>query len=257
MSKIGDEGERIRSGIVELDRILGGGLPRGTFCCVQGDIGTGTTTFCTQFVWSRLVSGGLATYVCFDETAERIIEHFKGFGYDAKPYMETKHFIIQEGHPFLNSLASAGPGQTGVMERRALLKKFLEEYNRKTIEAYRQNASTKLPAVSVVDSFSSMAPYIELKSIYVLAQMIANSARRHGNLMLAVAHTGSIEANVLCACNAAADGIIKLETNLARGVLKRLMRIEKMAFTRTPERELEYVITSEQGLQIVPQKHSI
>jgi circadian clock protein KaiC len=244
--------QRIPSGITELDRILGGGFPKGVFCCVQGDIGTGTTTFCAQIVWSRLISGGLAAYVCLDETPERIIEHFKGFGYDVLTYIEKNRFLIQDGHLFINSLASSSQSQNGVAERRALLNKFVEEYSTKTCNARKQNASNTLPAVSVIDSFSSIAPYIDLKSVYVLAHMVANSARRHGNLLLAVAHTGAIEANVLCACNSAADGIIKLEGNLARGVLKRLMRIEKMAFTSTPDRELEYMITSGQGMQITP-----
>jgi KaiC/GvpD/RAD55 family RecA-like ATPase len=60
-----------------------------------------------------------------------------------------------------------------------------------------------------------------------------------------------MEANILSACNCVADGMIRLETNIARGVLKRVMRIEKMAFTSTPDVELEYVITSSRGMQIV------
>jgi KaiC/GvpD/RAD55 family RecA-like ATPase len=250
MYQNGVESERIPSGMVELDRLLGGGFPKGFLCCVQGDIGTGTTTFCAQVVWSRLISGGLAAYVCFDETPERIIEHFRGFGYDVQPYLEKNRFLIQDGHPFLSSLASSAQGQNGASERRTLLNNFLEGYSKRACVARKQNSSNTLPAVSVVDSFSSIAPYVDLKSVYVLAHMMANSARRHGNLMLAVAHTGSMEANVLNACSSAADGIIKLETNLARGVLKRLMRIEKIAFTSTPDKELEYMIIGGQGMQI-------
>ena len=242
--------ERIPSGITELDKILGGGFPAGSFCCVQGDIGAGTTTFCSQVVWSRLDSGGLAAYLCLDETPEKIIEQFKSFGHDIQPYIQQNHFIIHDGHPFLNSLASVSQGQNGESERRAILNNFVDEYAKRTCSARKQNASNTLPVVSVMDSFSSIAPYVDLRSVYVLAHMIANSARRHGNLMLAVARTGSMESNILGACNSAADGMIKLETNFARGVLRRFMRIEKMAFTTTPEEELEYVITSGQGMQI-------
>ena len=248
--------ERIPSGIVELDKMIGGGFPTGFFCSVQGDIGAGTTTFCTQVVWSRLVSGGIAAYVCLDETQERIIEHFKNFGHDVQPYIDSSQFIIMDGHPFLRSLASASQLQYGDSKNKDLLNKLLDEFSNRMAVARMKNASNKLPIVSVIDSYSSMAPYVDLRSMHVLAHIMANSARRHGTLLFAVCHGGSMEANIVSACNSVADGMIRLETNLARGVFKRFMRIEKMAFTSTPEVELECVITSRQGMQIISPPHT-
>jgi KaiC/GvpD/RAD55 family RecA-like ATPase len=245
--------ERIPSGIKELDRILGGGFPRGTFNCVEGDIGAGTSTFCIQAVWSRLSLGGLASFMCLDEPAETVAEHFESFGWNVKPYIEEKRLLLFDGHQLLNSLASASEGQNGQMKRKAILAEFLGDHRKIVMDAIDKYPNTNVPFVTAVDSFSSIAPYVDLKSAYVLAHLVANSVRKARSLFIAVVHTGALEANMLCACNTVADGIIGLEYGLARSTLKRVMRIEKMAFTPTPNKPLEYVITTKSGIEILVQ----
>lgn len=243
--------ERIPSGITQLDRILGGGFPRGTFNCIEGDIGTGTSTFCIQAVWSRLNLGGLASFMCFDEPPETVIEHFRSFGWDVEPYIEGKSLLLYDGQVLLNSLASVTEGQNGVVERKALLGKFLDDYRKQTCAILRAHPRITGPAVTAVDSFSSMALYVDLKSAYVLAHMIANSVRKNNNLFLAVVHTGAVEANIVCACNAVADGILRLDYILARTTLRRVMRVEKMAFIPVPNRPIGYVITARNGIELI------
>jgi KaiC/GvpD/RAD55 family RecA-like ATPase len=243
--------DHIPSGVAELDGILGGGYPTGTFVCVQGDIGTGTSTFCLQTVWNRLTSGGLASYVCMDELPDTVIKHFRSFGFDIDHYIDVGRFLLYDGLPFINSMAASSQGQNGVAERKNLLRSFLEDYKSTACAARKRNSQITLPAVSVVDSFSSLAPYIDLKTAYVLTHLIADSARKNKNLFFVVVHTGAIEANIVCACNATADGIIRLEQYLKRGTLKRVIRIEKLAFTPTPSELLEFKITTKNGLQIM------
>jgi KaiC/GvpD/RAD55 family RecA-like ATPase len=244
-------GDHIPSGAIEFDRILGGGYPKGIFVCVQGDIGTGTSTFCLQTIWNRLNSGGLASYICLEELPDTVIRHFDSFGYDIQHYIDLGRFLLFDGIPFINSLAANSQGQNGAIERKKLLEKFLEEYKSTACVARKRNSQITLPAVSVVDSFSSLAPYIDLKAAYLLTHMLANSARKNKNLFLVVVHPGAIEANIICACNATADGIIRFEQHFSRRTLKRIMRIEKMAFTPTPPELLEFKITSKNGLQVM------
>jgi KaiC/GvpD/RAD55 family RecA-like ATPase len=160
-------------------------------------------------------------------------------------------FLLYDGLPFVNSLAASSQGQNGVTERKNLLGKFLEDYKKTICAARKRNSQITLAGLTVVDSFSSLAPYIDLKAAYVLTHMVANSARKNKNLFLVVVHPGAIEANIVCACNATADGIIRLEQHLIRGTLKRVMRIEKMAFTPTPTELLEFKITTKNGFQIL------
>ncbi len=69
---VADEGERIATGIEEMDRVLGGGLVGGSAVLVGGDPGIGKTTLLLQ-VFHKLASSGLRVlYVTGEESARQI-----------------------------------------------------------------------------------------------------------------------------------------------------------------------------------------
>ncbi|HEX4268313.1 MAG TPA: ATPase domain-containing protein [Steroidobacteraceae bacterium] len=57
-----------RTGIEGFDHLVGGGLPRNCFYLVQGDPGSGKTTFALQFLLEGLRSGERAFYITLSET---------------------------------------------------------------------------------------------------------------------------------------------------------------------------------------------
>lgn len=68
----GDEGERIQTGIAEMDRVLGGGIVDGSAILVGGDPGIGKSTLLLQ-VLEKLAEGGLKVlYVSGEESARQI-----------------------------------------------------------------------------------------------------------------------------------------------------------------------------------------
>src|SRR5688500_18394759 len=71
------------SGITGFDEVTGGGLPRGRTTLLVGGPGSGKTILALQF----LVHGAHhckepAIFVAFEESSQRIITNFKGFGWD-------------------------------------------------------------------------------------------------------------------------------------------------------------------------------
>ncbi|WXG47104.1 MAG: RAD55 family ATPase [Candidatus Atabeyarchaeum deiterrae] len=242
--------ERIPSGILGLDAALDGGFPEGTMISLGGDIGTGTSTFCLQVVWSWLTTGGAAAYFCVDDPPETVVNHFKSYGWNVERYIEKKQLTVFDTNTVTSHLSSKPEGQNGVAERRALLGKYLGDV-REQLHSLGTNNNTALPTLGVIDSLSSVAPYIDLRSAYVFAHMIAEYIRKSEDLLIAVVHTGAFEANIVCACNSVADGIIRLESALTKGEVKRQLRIEKMAFTQIPPKTLEYKITSKNGIKII------
>ena len=67
-----DEGERLRTGIAELDRVLGGGIVAGSAILVGGDPGIGKSTLLLQ-VLEKLAERGLPVlYVSGEESARQI-----------------------------------------------------------------------------------------------------------------------------------------------------------------------------------------
>jgi KaiC/GvpD/RAD55 family RecA-like ATPase len=252
------EGERTSTGIQALDTILGGGIPKGTFVCLQGDVGTGTSTFCTQFAWARLLSGGRVSYYCVDESPDMVTNQFESFGWNIGPYLKDKNMVLSDAYDLfrVGRLAAIG-GAKDFSGLRKLIGEFLKVEEAKM-------SPRKTPLVAVIDSFTTMAPYLDLKTAYVLAHLIADDARISEQTYLAVVHSGTVEANLLYACLGAADGIIRLENNWKRGRtgssssrrLVRKMRIEKMAFTPTPTYPIEYEISSK-GIQLLPGEESL
>src|SRR4051794_23451755 len=63
---------RATTGIAGLDDILGGGLPADRLYVVEGDPGSGKTTFALQFLREGVRLGQKVLYVTLSETAEEL-----------------------------------------------------------------------------------------------------------------------------------------------------------------------------------------
>jgi circadian clock protein KaiC len=83
------------TGIHGFDEITGGGLPPGRTTLLQGGPGSGKTIFALQF----LVHGAQncsepGIFVAFEETPERIITNFEGFGWKLTRLQPQKLFFL-------------------------------------------------------------------------------------------------------------------------------------------------------------------
>ncbi|WXG44488.1 MAG: ATPase domain-containing protein [Promethearchaeati archaeon SRVP18_Atabeyarchaeia-1] len=251
--------DRISTGIAALDPILEGGFPRGTFICAVGDVGTGTSTFCTQFAWSRLLAGGKVAYYCVDEPPDMVINQFRSYGWDIGPYVDSKDIVLSDVYNLFRTGRQAS--LRGADEADAT-RKLISEFMKAEIAKVESSPPRDSPLVAVVDSFTTMAPYLDLKTAYVLARIVADNARASDETYLTVVRSGAFEANLLYACLGTADGIITLDSGWEREKsnppagrrLVRRMRIDKMAFTSTPSQAAEYEITSK-GIQLISTSH--
>ncbi len=242
---------RVSTGVQDLDLMLEGGFPKGTFICIRGEVGTGTSTFCTQFAWSRLQADGRVAYYCADEPPDIVNRRFKSFGWDLEPYLESNKVALIDAFSFLTrDLRGADKGSTDINARRRVLTAFMRE-EREVV----RNLFGRTPLAVVVDSFTALAPYLDLKSSYVLARMVADSARRRDETFLAVVRSSVVEANLLYACLGTTDALIDMKNLWLRRKLLRRMRIDKMAFTSTPPRPIGYEITGE-GIRLVSRDQS-
>src|SRR6266496_3407007 len=76
---VGDE--RCPSGVEGLDDILAGGLPRGCFCLIQGDPGSGKTTLALQFLREGLRRGEKVFYITLSETKPELLQVARSHGW--------------------------------------------------------------------------------------------------------------------------------------------------------------------------------
>ncbi|MGQ9515609.1 MAG: RAD55 family ATPase, partial [Thermoproteota archaeon] len=77
------EDELVRTGIDGLDKVLGGGIPRGRCVLVMGGPGTGKTTLSIQFLYNGAIEyGENGIYITLQESPEHIRKDMLKIGLD-------------------------------------------------------------------------------------------------------------------------------------------------------------------------------
>lgn len=89
----------LRSGIDELDTMLGEGLDRGTSTLVIGPAGAGKTTLCMQYCITAIRNGEKALIVSFDETHRNFLRRGLGLGMDFAAAEKAGQFVFRQVDP--------------------------------------------------------------------------------------------------------------------------------------------------------------
>ncbi len=75
-------GERCKTGITQLDLLLGEGIPRGSSLLISGVAGTGKTVLLLEFLYRGALAGEKGIIFSFEETGERLRAAAHGLGWD-------------------------------------------------------------------------------------------------------------------------------------------------------------------------------
>ena len=104
--------ERLRSNIVGLDSLMGGGLERGTSTLVQGAAGTGKSTIAALFAASAAERGERTAMFIFDESKNTLFSRMAGLGVDLRQYDENGMITVTQIDP-----AEMSPGELASVVR--------------------------------------------------------------------------------------------------------------------------------------------
>jgi circadian clock protein KaiC len=96
----------VESGIPQLDKLLGGGLAKGTSTLVIGAAGTGKSSLATQFAVAAAARGEHSAIYIFDESTATFIERSTGLGLDVAPLMRSGLVSLRQIDP-----AELSPGE--------------------------------------------------------------------------------------------------------------------------------------------------
>jgi circadian clock protein KaiC len=100
------EHPNLPSGVPELDRVLGGGLERGTSTLILGAAGSGKSTLALQFCVAACERGERAAIFTFDESMATLTARAEGLGINLKDQVETGKLRIHQIDP-----AELSPGE--------------------------------------------------------------------------------------------------------------------------------------------------
>lgn len=80
--------ERVKTGIVGLDNIIEGGLPKESITLVSGPPGGGKSIFCFQFLHEGVKNGEKCLFLTLDKKVDGILTQAKELGFDFQPSIE-------------------------------------------------------------------------------------------------------------------------------------------------------------------------
>ncbi|WP_207536970.1 ATPase domain-containing protein [Sabulicella rubraurantiaca] len=115
MPRSEDEEESVPSGIIELDRMLGGGLERGTSSLIMGPAGSGKSTLALQYAMTAVKRNERAIFLSFDETRRNFLRRANGLGIRPDQVPESL-FAFQQVDP-----AELSPGELSGLVRAEVL----------------------------------------------------------------------------------------------------------------------------------------
>jgi len=81
--------ERVSAGFERLDRMLGGGLFRGSSTLITGVPGTSKTTLAGKFAEAACLRGERTLFVSFDEGADPIVRNLSSVGIHLRPHIKS------------------------------------------------------------------------------------------------------------------------------------------------------------------------
>jgi circadian clock protein KaiC len=106
---------QISSNIAALDRLLGGGLDRGTSTLLLGPAGSGKSTLASQFASAAAARGERSAAFVFDELRETFIGRATGVGTHMEKFVKKGVITIQQVDP-----AELSPGEFAATVREAV-----------------------------------------------------------------------------------------------------------------------------------------
>ncbi|HEY8049865.1 MAG TPA: ATPase domain-containing protein [Ramlibacter sp.] len=109
------DGELVSCGSDELDRLLGGGLARGSNMLFSGPSGVGKTTTAIAAVRQALLRGEKAAYYLFDESLGTLLTRSRALGLDIEPFIHDGMLQIETLDP-----AEVSPGEFANMVRNSV-----------------------------------------------------------------------------------------------------------------------------------------
>lgn len=226
--------ERLSTGITDLDKIIGGGVPRGFFVALTGEPGTGKTITCIHFIAQGIKEGDKCIYVTTEESASSIITQASQFNIDfQKAIQENKMILID--------------ALMGREDEWSLKSLDVEELVNKVIEAKKKLGYGR--ARLVIDSLSAFwldRPAMARRLSYYLKKVLSKwDFTVFSTSQYAITTSEAFGWGV----EHIADGIIRFRRVIRHGRLHKYIMVEKMR--QTEHSLLMYEIDIVDGIGLV------
>ena len=207
------EDAMVSTGTPDLDRLLGGGLARGSNTLFAGPSGVGKTTTAIACICAALERGEKGVYYLFDEGLGTLLIRSRALGLPVDRYLENGQLEIKRLDP-----AEVSPGQFANMVRVAVEEQAAQMVVIDSLNAYLQAMSGDKHLLLQMHELLTYLNQRGVVTLLILAQ--------HGVL-------GEVRSDV--DLSYLSDGILLFRFFEARGMLLKAVSVIK---SRTSEHEL-------------------
>ena len=227
--------ERLSTGILELDLVLGGGLQPGSLVVMAGAPGTGKTILAQQICFASARTDRKAIYyTTLSEPHSKLVRHLEPFSFfdpdalgDRVDFIHLGDLLLQEDGGGLDTVVSE------VVDR----------------------CFESKPAVVVIDSAKALQVFADEQSLRAAYYELASRVAHTGAVVILVGEYTplEIEHNVEFAL---ADGIVQLANESYEPVDRRWLRVLKMRGALTLAGRHSFRITTD-GCEVFPRLEAI
>jgi len=223
-----EKGLRVKTGIVELDEMLGGGFMPGDAVMVAGAAGTGKTTLALQYLVNGVKQGEPGIYVTFEELPDQIYRDAKNFGWDLRKMEDEGNFRVVCTSPSL--MLESGDG--------SLLEDVIREVQ---------------PRRLVVDSLSHLEMFVKKEDMRMEAYRMVSYLKTRGMSSLLLWESPQISGMSFSVTDVGlsflVDCIVALKLVEIESSMRKALIVLKMRGSDHDKRLREYDITS-QGIVV-------
>jgi circadian clock protein KaiC len=198
--------ETMPSGVVELDRLLGGGIDGGTSTLFVGAAGSGKSTLASLFVTAAAARGQAGAMFVFDESIQTLVSRCNGLGIPLEPHVESGLVLIRQVDP-----AELSPGEFAHSIRRAV-----EEHQARVI------------VIDSLNGYLNATPDERFLSVQ-LHELLTYLGQQGVATIVIGAHQGLVSSHMTTPVDASylADAVVLLRYFEARGEVRQAISVVK------------------------------
>ncbi len=196
----------IKSNVVELDKMLGGGLEAGTTSLFVGQSGTGKSTLASLYVEAALKRGENVGMFLFEERRETFFRRCEGLGIDLRGYYDSGKLMLRDFTP-----TEVSPGEFA-----AIVRQSIDELDVGVIaiDSFTGYLSSLPESAEAVTQMHSLLKYIARRGVLTLL-IVA----QHG--LLGHEQSSDLDVSYL------GDSVLLLRMSEAPGIIRRTVTVVK------------------------------
>lgn len=204
---------RLSTGILELDELIEGGIPKAFYFDIhETRRGLGARMLLWQLTCNFLKSGLICIYICLDFPSEEIKERFRELKFDPKKYEDTGNLLFLD---FFTAKAKKFeamlPSELTTLEK---LTYDPEEILTELVDTISHATKFDDGGAILVDSISSIISDVKLEDANKFIRGIKMLTRSHKAIGISASYGFGLDPRSLDMLHASADGSIKIDNGL-------------------------------------------